>query len=73
MDIYPLLISDQSKEIKRLHSMILKYNRLVDKLLNIDKKPSEILRSLTDEELFIFIVGKTLSFGRSLEKSCLPL
>jgi hypothetical protein len=50
--------------------LIQRYNEQVVYVRNLPDMPvREILSLLSDEELFIFIAGQTLSYGRSFEKS----
>lgn len=63
-DIY--LIEDKfDKILKNEEDLVKKYNAISKKHL----KKGSLLPDLSDEEFFIWLVGKTLKYGRSFEDS----
>ncbi len=55
--------------IENENQLINEYNKIVDKGLKF-KLGKDALNSLTDNELFIFVAGKSYEYGRPF-KSCL--
>lgn len=50
--------------------LIDKYNSLVDKAKSLPNMPArDLLSKLSDYELFVFVAGQTLAYGRSFQDS----